>query len=368
MEKNRAADGLAGPRSRPGPGATPWRILLPLGGLLLLLHLGVLVGLPDRLGPAHPFQPVAPTALVTRTLPAPEAAAPPLPAPKPPAPARRPSVPAPALTPAAPVEPVPGAATEADPNLGVAATPAEPMTPAVPDTQSSPEVPPSQTAPAPAEPAVPAVRVPAALRLTYRLQGEVRGFPYSAGAELLWSHDGERYEAQLEISALFLGSRRQTSRGQITPQGLAPKRFSDKVRSEVAAHFEYDKGVVIFSANTPQASLQPGAQDQLSIFMQLASLIAADPAKFGPGRAIEMQAVGPRESDQWRFVVDGPQTLDLPGGMQAALQLTRAARQPYEVTVGLWLAPALGYLPVRIRLTQDNGDFVDMLWRSSAAP
>lgn len=212
------------------------------------------------------------------------------------------------------------------------------------------------------------VVLPQSFRLKYRLQGEVRGFPYSAGAELLWSHDGRQYEAQLEISALFLGSRRQTSRGQLSPSGLAPKRFSDKVRSEVAAHFEYDKGVVIFSANTPQASLQPGAQDQLSIFIQLAGLIAAAPARYGPGQVLEMQAVGPRESDTWRFVVDGPQTLELPGGTQAALQLTRAARQPYELTVGLWLAPALGYLPVRIRLTQDNGDFVDMQWRSSAPP
>ncbi len=254
---------------------------------------------------------------------------------------------------------------ESDPASGVATAPAEPAAPTSPDIPPSPEAAPGKTVQAPS---LPAVSVPAALRLKYRLQGEVRRFAYSASAELLWSHDGERYETQLEISALFLGSRRQTSRGQITPQGLAPQRFSDKVRSEVAAHFEYDKGVVIFSANTPQAPLQPGAQDQLSIFIQLASLIAADPAQYGPGRAIELQAVGPRESDQWRFVVDGPQTLDLPGGPQAALQLTRAARQPYELTVGLWLAPALGYLPVRIRLTQDNGDFVDMLWLSSVAP
>jgi hypothetical protein len=36
--------------------------------------------------------------------------------------------------------------------------------------------------------------------------------------------------------------------------------------------------------------------------------------------------------------------------------------------VEIWLAPALGYLPVRIRLTQDNGDYVDQQWRSSSAP
>jgi hypothetical protein len=215
---------------------------------------------------------------------------------------------------------------------------------------------------------LPAASVPGSLRLDYQLYGEVRALPYTADAELLWAHDGTAYEAQLEISAFLLGSRRQTSRGLLTPQGLQPKRFGDKVRSEVAAHFEYDKGKVIFSANTPEAPLQPGAQDQLSIFIQLASLLAAEPQRYPRGSAIELQAVGARESDSWRFVVDGEEQLNLPGGEQATVKLTRAPRQPHELTVGLWLAPALGYLPVRIKLTQDNGDFVDMQWRSSAPP
>lgn len=226
-----------------------------------------------------------------------------------------------------------------------------------------PAVPAAET-PAPA----PATVVPGSLRIKYNLFGEVRQLPYTANAELLWAHDGESYDAQLEISALFLGSRRQTSRGQLTPQGLKPKRFGDKVRSEVAAHFEYDKGKVIFSANTPEAALQPGAQDQLSIFVQIASLIAAEPQRYPSGTAIEMQAVGPRESDVWRFVVDGPEHLNLPGGEQDTLKITRPRRQPSDLMVELWLAPTLGYLPVRIKLTQDNGDFIDQQWRSSAPP
>lgn len=219
-----------------------------------------------------------------------------------------------------------------------------------------------------AETTAPAAVVPGSLRIKYTLFGEVRQLPYTANAELLWAHDGESYETQLEISALFLGSRRQTSRGQLTPQGLKPKRFGDKVRSEVAAHFEYDKGKVIFSANTPEAALQPGAQDQLSIFVQIASLIAAEPQRYPSGTAIEMQAVGPRESDVWRFVVDGPEHLNLPGGAQDTLKITRPRRQPSDLMVELWLAPTLGYLPVRIKLTQDNGDFIDQQWRSSAPP
>ena len=99
------------------------------------------------------------------------------------------------------------------------------------------------------------MRLPEALKLRYKLQGQAKGFAYSARGEMGWLPQGNRYEARLEISAFLLGSRVQTSRGDITEQGLRPKRFSDKVRSEVAAHFEWDEGRVIFSANSPQAVL-----------------------------------------------------------------------------------------------------------------
>jgi hypothetical protein len=236
-------------------------------------------------------------------------------------------------------------------------------TPAVPAAESAPETAvPAETVRPPAH------TLPGSQRLKYTITGEVRSLTYHASAELLWQNDGNAYEARLEVGAFLLGSRVQTSTGRITAEGLAPKRFSDKVRSEVAAHFERDKGKVIFSANTPEVPLQPGAQDQLSIFVQLASLLAGEPERYPPGSAIEMQAVGAREADSWRFTVDGPELLHLPGGDQATVKLTRAPRQTYDLTVELWLAPALGYLPARIRLTQNNGDFIDQLWRTSEAP
>ena len=210
--------------------------------------------------------------------------------------------------------------------------------------------------------------VPGSLRLKYQINGEVKGFSYNARSELLWLHDGNSYDARLEVSAFLLGSRVQTSSGQITATGLAPKRFSDKVRSEVAAHFERDKGKVVFSANSPSVDLQAGAQDQLSIFIQIGTLVAGEPALYPRGTALEIQAVGSRDADIWRFVVNGEETLSLPAGEQTTLKLTRLPRQLYDLTVEVWLAPGLGYLPARIRLTQRNGDFVDQQLRSSEPP
>ena len=212
------------------------------------------------------------------------------------------------------------------------------------------------------------MQVPAPVRLKYDVLGEVKGFNYNVSGELLWTVSGDQYDAKLEIRAFLLGSRTQTSRGRLTAQGLEPKRFGDKVRSEVAAHFEYDQRQVIFSANTPRAELLPGAQDHLSVFVQLASWVQANPKGFAEGRVIELQAVGSRDALPWRFTVQGMDRLKLPGGEIDALKLTRPPARPFDLSAEVWLAPSLGYLPARIKLTQDNGDFVDQQWVSSSAP
>lgn len=226
--------------------------------------------------------------------------------------------------------------------------------------------------PPPAEPkasvAALVYRIPPPMRLKYDITGQVKGFNYSAGAELLWQHDGSHYDARLEISAFLLGSRVQTSTGQLGEQGLAPLRFGDKSRSEQAAHFVRDKGKIVFSANTPEAALQEGAQDRLSVFMQLGAMLAGNPGRFPPGAAITLPTVSAREADTWAFGVGPEETLQLPGGKQAAVKLTRLPRQDYDQKLELWLAPALDFLPVRILLTQTNGDFVDQQWRSNESP
>jgi hypothetical protein len=214
----------------------------------------------------------------------------------------------------------------------------------------------------------PPVAVPAPMVLLYKLQGQAKGFNYSAKGELRWLPVGQRYEARLEISAFLLGSRVQTSRGEITANGLQPQRFSDKVRSEVAAHFDWAQRKVIFSANTPQAELQNGAQDHLSAFIALAALLGGDLQRYLPDGEITLQAVGPREADVWRVQMNGQETLDLPIGKLSTYKLTRPPVKPYDLNVELWMAPSLGFLPARIRLTQHNGDFIDQLLQESSRP
>lgn len=222
--------------------------------------------------------------------------------------------------------------------------------------------------PATADLAVHPYAIPGSARLSYDVKIEIKGIPLSASGELLWQHDGKTYDARLEYRHVLLGSRVQTSTGQLTPVGLEPIRFGDKVRSEVAAHFERSKNKVSFSANTPDAPLSPGAQDQLSVFLQLAALLGGEPGRFAAGSNIPFQAVGPRSSETWIFKVGAVELLTLPGGAIKALKLTRDATGEHDSKGEIWFAPEMGYLPVRIRLSQTNGDFVEQQWRATQKP
>ena len=213
-----------------------------------------------------------------------------------------------------------------------------------------------------------AVHLPAPVRLAFDVSGQAKKFHYNAHAELLWQHDGSRYEARQEISAFLVGTRSQSSVGHITAQGLQPERFADRSRSEQAAHFDHAQGRVTFSANTPTATIGPGAQDRLSVFIQLGALLAADPGRFVPGTQITLTTASARSADRWTFSIEGQETLDLPAGPTLAWKLLRLPRRDYDQKAELWLAPELGYVPVRIRLTQANGDFADLRLRSSGPP
>ena len=214
-----------------------------------------------------------------------------------------------------------------------------------------------------AEPALP-VRIPPPARLVYDVEGEARRLRYHAQAELSWQHDGDRYEARLTVGAFLVGSRTQTSSGRIGPQGLMPTRFSDKSRNELAAHFDRERGRIVFSANTPEAALLPGAQDRLSVFVQLAALRAAEPDPGQRRPAHTLQTAGSREAELWQFRLDGEESVAVEGQPLAAVKLTRHPRREHDVRVELWLAPALGYLPARIRITQSSGDRIDQVLRA----
>jgi hypothetical protein len=210
--------------------------------------------------------------------------------------------------------------------------------------------------------------IPGSIRLNFDATGKRGRFDYRAMGTMTWLQDGSGYDMRLEMGDWIIGKRVLASTGKLGAEGLAPTRFSDKFRSERAAHFDRAQQRITFSANTPQATLQSGAQDQLSIFAQLAAMVGGDPLGFPIGTTLAIQTAGPRDADQWVFTVEREEMLNLPGGQVPALKLIRKPGKDYDQTVELWLAPELAYLPARIRITNANGDYIDQQWRSSSPP
>ena len=246
---------------------------------------------------------------------------------------------------------------------------AAPVLLALSDEQPSPaSTPPPPARTASGKSAAQVFAFPPSLHLKYKINGEIKGFPYYVNGDLQWKQDGKTYDARMEVSHFLLGSRVQTSRGELGATGLEPIRFGDKVRSERAAHFERSKGKVSFSANSPDAPLLAGTQDQLSTLLQLGAMLGGSPASFPEGALLPFESVGPTSVESWIFKVGAQEKLSLPGGQVSAIKLVREAVGDYGTRGEIWLAPSMGYLPVRIRLIENNGNFVDQKWSDTVTP
>ena len=200
---------------------------------------------------------------------------------------------------------------------------------------------------------------------TFEVTLLARGLTLHGQSRLDWWHDGQRYDLRLEVSAPALRPRVQHSTGQITEEGLAPDRFSDKSRGEQATHFDRSRERLVFSNNRPHAPISPGMQDRLSVVVQLSMLAAGEPARFAPGTQLAIPTAGTRDAEDWIFRVEGEEDLDLPGGRLRALKLERLPRREYDQKVEVWLAPGKDYAPVRLRLTNPDGGTVDQRWTST---
>lgn len=340
--------------------APPLRPLVVLTGVSMLAHVLLLQAAPAQWGLATET-PVTLRPLITRSIEI-----------KPPAPLATPAPPPPVRR-AAPIRPrsqsntTPAPANQAPAAIeSIAILTPEPAA-------TSPPAPLPAPATEPGTPAAPvaaalALTIPGSARLNYSMTGRSKNMDYHALAQFDWRQDGAAYETRMVVSAFGLGSRSMASSGRITGDGLAPTRFLDKSRSERAAHFQPDKGKITFSANTPDAPWLAGAQDRVSVFVQLASLLAGDPARYPTGSSISLYTAGPTSADTWTFVVDAEEKLNLPAGEFSAVKLTRKPQRDYDQTVEVWLAPTLAWLPARTRITQHNGDFVDQQLRSTEMP
>jgi len=255
------------------------------------------------------------------------------------------------------------------------ALPAETLPePVVPPPVETPAAssPPRASSPAPALPpwlAQAKFVWPAPVLLSYELSGTSKGVRYIASASISWKQQDNSYQLRHEIQAFLLGKFSDTSVGKIGASGLLPTRFGHLRRQqEQAAHFDRAKGLLIYSANTPSQAIEEGAQDRASLFVQLAAAVAGTPDLRNLGQTLSFQVVSAKQAEVWTFAVLGNEKITTPLGDLDSLKLHRVPRNEYDQKIDMWLSPAHGYLPARLRITQANGDVIEETLKSVGKP
>ncbi|MBT9501951.1 MAG: DUF3108 domain-containing protein [Burkholderiaceae bacterium] len=294
---------------------------------------------------------------------------------EPPAPPPR-AVPKPKPKPRVPEVPaVPASAPEVIP---------EPVPEGPPPVVAAAAEPVIEAPPVPIEPAASAVAAvepfewPASTRLSYVLTGNYRG-EVNGNAQVEWIRQGERYQINLDVavgpSFAPLISRRMTSDGELTPQGLRPLRYDEDTkilfrdRRRVSVFFQ---GADVVLANGRHEPAEPGVQDTASQFVQLTWLFLTQREQFEPGRVVDMPLALPRKLYRWRYEVIGDETLQTPmGPLQTWHLKPQREAGGGDLTAEVWIAPRLQYLPVRLRIHQDANTFIDLMLKAppqQAAP
>ena len=201
---------------------------------------------------------------------------------------------------------------------------------------------------------------PSDTRLTYKLGGNYRGELHGS-ARVLWQREGTRYHTAVEMSAGLLASLSFTSQGDITEGGLRPEVYEENVRGRRRG---VRLGEDVRLNNGDRIARPEAVQDTASQFVELGHRFSTGQVKLVPGAQVNFSMARPGGIDEWTYDVIGEETLHLPRlGPVPTLHLKpRPLSKPRgPISAEIWYAPSLQYLPVRIRITQGNDNYIDLM-------
>ena len=150
----------------------------------------------------------------------------------------------------------------------------------------------------------------------------------------------------------------RTSRGTLAAAGPRPDEFTDERsgRATERAVFDWASGRLTMQRKgaTQYAAIPPNAQDRLSFLLALSF---ARPLK---GQIATYSVADGDSISSYAFEVLGIERIKVPAGEFDAVKLVRRKDGPEDKrATEMWLAPALGFLPVRIVVVDRNGTRLD---------
>lgn len=293
---------------------------------------------------------------------------------------KRPKAPKPASAPQPRVEPPPEPAV-AEPALAAASVPDEPasapevVASAASAPASSPEVATASAAPSAAPSAsaasgAAAFEWPVSTRVSYILNGNYRG-EVKGSAQVEWIRVGSHYQVHLDfiVGPTFapVFQRRMTSDGEISAEGLLPSRYDEETK---ALFGNWRRRSIVFDAETvllPNGQRRAriaGVQDTASQFIQLTYLFSTNPERLRVGASVDIPLALAHRIDVWTYDVVAEETIDTSFGPLQTFHLKprrRPDRSSNTLTVEMWFAPQMRYLPARLYVTQDEQTYADLV-------
>ena len=204
---------------------------------------------------------------------------------------------------------------------------------------------------------------PPSAKLFYFIRADIKGLNIEGSGLIEWDKSVDKYiissETRTPLTGILIAEK---SEGLIESTGLAPDIFSIKrFRKElITTRLDRKNRQIHYQGNATPSSLEGGEQDRLSVVWQLVSLARTTPTKFSVGSKHNLLVIGPHDSDAWIFEVKKTQRIQTGLGEVDTIQITRLpSENPDAQSMEIWLAPSLEWYPIKIRLSEKNGDYVE---------
>ena len=206
-------------------------------------------------------------------------------------------------------------------------------------------------------------------RINVKISGYFRGKVTGSGS-VTWQREAEKYQARVAAS-FGIGGFSMTSQGTVTDAGLKPQIFEESIVGRLrSAHFEDDAITIGSGKRIPRAGLPGGLgtgsfQDSASQFVELSWRFATGRAALAPSSTVTYWLGRPEGLYQYIYDISGPEPMELPKlGTVNTWHLTPRpipGLKPDAIYGEIWIAPSLQYLPVKIRMRNAQGVYLDLL-------
>ncbi len=170
------------------------------------------------------------------------------------------------------------------------------------------------------------------------------------------------YRASLQVSVAGQNLLQMQTQGKRVGSTLLPSQFSERVMGTTSLAKQVDGQAVLPQKNL-RLNLPAAATDSVSIHYQLQQWLASGALPAQAGAYRDVWLLRPEGVFHWRYEVRGMQNLEHPQlGRIAALHIVPMPLGKGTAKSELWVAPSLGWAPVRIKMQLLDKSWVEMNW------